>query len=106
MRFRNYIVQMADRTAFYVTEKDGISAMKAFAQGQAVIVRGRCVAHHMISVIRPCNAIEAQEADETIRNEDRAKLFRDGVLKLEESTQNEQRTFKIISTPPQIHSPM
>ena len=85
MRFRNYIIHLADKSSFYVSGNDGIEAMKAFAKGHAVLVRGRCIAHHMISIIKPCNATEDEEAEEVIRHDEEDMKFITGELKIEKS---------------------
>lgn len=108
MRFRNYLIQLKDRSAFYVTEEDGKMAMAAYAKGNALFVRGRMIAHALVAVIRPCNVEEDQESIEFIEREERDRKLSDGTLQLTESkTENGvQYLLNDSSTPKKLNAPM
>ena len=75
---RNYIIALADRTSFYVPNKDGKAALDMWSQGKPIVVRGCGYAHHMVSVIRPCNFEEEQAANDELELEGRREALTSG----------------------------
>lgn len=71
MQVRNYIIQLADTSHYFVPRNEGEQCLKQWADGKPVVVRGRGFAHHMISVIRPCHRDEDQEAQDEVEQEQR-----------------------------------
>lgn len=85
MRYRNYIIQLKDKSAFYVSEEDGKKSIGHYANGKAIFVRGRMIAHALVGVIRPCNVEEDNEAEEVKQTEKRILEIESGELKITKS---------------------
>jgi len=94
----NYFCQFADRSGVYLSPEEGKKAMQAYSQGGAIFVRGRLVANHMISMIRPCRFEENEDAEDYFSAQTRKTLFQQGKLKIEESKQNGETKFCVIGS--------
>lgn len=82
-----FLVQLADKTSFYLSEKEGKEAMSSWSMGDNIICRKGAFAHYLISSIRPlrvgdelhADCVEQEEMEQ--RHEEERKLIREGKLK-------------------------
>ena len=79
-----YLVTLADRTSFYLSESEGIEAMKKWSNGENIFCRRGAFAYHLISSIRPLKK-GTEEHQAAVEEEDLEKR-RDDALASPKST--------------------